>query len=128
MVDANGAPVEGATVRLTERTLLVAQPRGTATTDASGHFVFTGHQLHHLFLEASKEGAGKAAPVEFRLYFKGENLDASPAVAAFRRKRLMSEGGERPLVIFDPFPRSRELIFTKEMWAAARRRGARRRA
>jgi Carboxypeptidase regulatory-like domain len=74
VVDANGAPVEGATVRLTERTLLVAQPRGTATTDASGHFEFTGHQLHHLFLEASKEGAGKAAPVEFRLYFKGENL------------------------------------------------------
>jgi phosphoglycerate dehydrogenase-like enzyme len=29
----------------------------------------------------------------------------------------MSEGGERPLVIFDPFPRSKELIFTKEMWA-----------
>jgi len=29
----------------------------------------------------------------------------------------MSEGGERPLVIFDPFPRSKELIFTKELWA-----------
>ncbi len=28
----------------------------------------------------------------------------------------MSAGGERPLVIFDPFPRSRELIFTKDMW------------
>ncbi len=28
----------------------------------------------------------------------------------------MSGGGERPLVIFDPFPRSRDLIFTKELW------------
>ena len=75
VVDANGAPVEGATVRLTERTLLVAQPRGTAKTDADGRFVFTGHQLHHLFLEASKEGAGRANPVEYRLYFKGENIE-----------------------------------------------------
>jgi len=74
VVDAKGAPVEGATVKLTERTLLVAQPRGTATTDTSGHFEFTGHQLHHLFLEASKDGVGKATPVEYRLYFKGENL------------------------------------------------------
>ena len=61
VVDANGAPVEGATVRLTERTLLVAQPRGTAKTDADGRFVFTGHQLHHLFLEASKEGAARSS-------------------------------------------------------------------
>jgi hypothetical protein len=74
VVDASGAPVEGATVRLTERTLLVAQPRGSAKTDADGRFVFTGHNLHHLFLEASKEGAGRADPVEHRLYFKGENL------------------------------------------------------
>jgi hypothetical protein len=74
VVNASGAPVEGATVKLTERTLLVAQPRGTATTDASGRFVFTGQELHHFFLEASKEGDGTAAPVEFRLYFKGENV------------------------------------------------------
>ncbi len=85
VVDASGAPVEGATVRLTERTLLVAQPRGTATTDANGRFVFTGHELHHLFLEASKEGDGKAAPVEFRLYFEGENL--------VLRKPLQLSGG-----------------------------------
>jgi phosphoglycerate dehydrogenase-like enzyme len=36
----------------------------------------------------------------------------------------MSGDGERPLVIFDPFPRSRDLIFTKALWerleAAAR--------
>ena len=74
VVGADGAPVEGATVTLTERTLLVAQPRGSMTTDADGHFVFRGHDLHHLFLEASKKGEGSAGPFEYRLYFKGENI------------------------------------------------------
>ncbi|MBZ8134952.1 carboxypeptidase-like regulatory domain-containing protein [Afifella sp. IM 167] len=75
VVSASGAPVEGATVKLTERTLLVARPRGETLTDADGRFTFTGHDLHHLFLEASKEGAGHAGPLEVRLYFKGENVN-----------------------------------------------------
>ena len=86
VVNASGAPVEGATVKLTERTLLVAQLRGTATTDASGHFVFTGQELHHFFLEAFKAGDGTAAPVEFRLYFKGENI-------VLREPLQLSDGG-----------------------------------
>jgi Carboxypeptidase regulatory-like domain len=84
VIDASGAPVEGATVRLTERTLLVAQPRGTAKTDADGRFLFTGHNLHHLFLEAAR-GDGKAGPFEYRLYFNGENL--------MLRKPLQLSGG-----------------------------------
>ena len=78
VVGPGGAPVAGATVTLTERTLLVARPRGTTQTDAEGKFEFTGHDLHHLFLEAEKPGAGRADPREVRLYFKGENfrLDA----------------------------------------------------
>jgi len=74
VVSAAGAPVEGARVTLTERTLLVARPRGETVTDAEGKFTFTGHELHHLFLEAEKDGAGHAGPVEVRLYFKGENV------------------------------------------------------
>lgn len=75
VVDGNGAPVEGARVRLSERSLLVARPRGRTVTDAEGRFVFHGHELHRLYLEASKEGAGRAGQREYRLYFKGQNME-----------------------------------------------------
>ena len=74
VVGADGAPVEGATVTLSERTLLVAQPRGTTKTDAEGRFMFRDHRLHRLYLEATKQGAGRAGPIEYRLYFKGQNM------------------------------------------------------
>lgn len=74
VIGPDGAPVAGAKVTLSERTLLVAQPRGTAETDSDGRFVFRDHQLHRLYLEADKEGVGRAGPIEYRLYFNGENL------------------------------------------------------
>jgi len=67
-------PVEGATVVLSERSLLVAVPKAKTTTDAKGEFRFTGHHLYHLYLEAYKEGVGRMPPQGFRLYFRGENL------------------------------------------------------
>lgn len=75
VVDAGGAPVSGATVVLSERTLLVAQPKGRIETAADGSFSFSGHTLHRLYLEARKADVGRYGPKEFRLYFKGENLD-----------------------------------------------------
>jgi hypothetical protein len=74
VVGPDGAPVEGATVTLSERTLLVAQPRDKAMTDTDGRFVFENHRLHRLYLEAAKEGAGHVGPIEYRLYFKGQNM------------------------------------------------------
>jgi hypothetical protein len=73
-VTADQQPVGGATVVLSERSLLVAVPKGRATTNEKGEFHFTGHTLHHLYLEAHKEGVGRMPPKEFRLYFKGQNL------------------------------------------------------
>ncbi len=74
VVDAANRPVEGATVTLTERTLLVSAIRARTTSGPDGAFRFSGHTLYHLYLEASKEGVGRAAPREFRLYFRGQNL------------------------------------------------------
>jgi hypothetical protein len=73
-VTADRQPVGGATVILSERSLLVAVPKGQATTNEKGEFRFTGHALHRLYLEAHKEGVGRMPPKEFRLYFKGQNL------------------------------------------------------
>ncbi len=74
VVTADQQPVSGATVVLSERSLLVAVTKGRSTTNERGEFRFTGHTLHHLYLEASKEGVGRMLPKEFRLYFKGKNL------------------------------------------------------
>jgi len=74
VVTAEQQPVSGATVTLSERSLLVAVPKGRTVTDDKGAFRFAGHTLHHFYLEASKEGAGRMPPKEFRLYFKGQNL------------------------------------------------------
>ena len=75
VVGPDGRPVEGATVVLSERTILVAQPKGNATTGPDGSFRFDGHQLHRIYLEARKKEVGRFGPREYRLYFKGENLD-----------------------------------------------------
>lgn len=75
VVDAGGAPVEGARVMLSERSLLVARPRGETVTDREGRFAFRDHQLHRLYLEASKAGAGRIGQREYRLYFKGQNME-----------------------------------------------------
>lgn len=74
VVGPDGQPVGGAKVTLSERTLLVAQPKGSVDTDADGRFRFTGHDLHRLYLEARKQGVGRVGPREFRLYFNGEDL------------------------------------------------------
>jgi hypothetical protein len=74
VVAADGTAVEGATVTLSERTLLVAQAVGRTKTDAEGRFHFEGHQLHRLYLEAAKQDVGRFGPREYRLYFKSENL------------------------------------------------------
>ena len=74
VVGPDGRPVPGATVVLAERTLLIAVPQATATTDAEGRFRFTGHTLFRFHLEAHKEGVGRMQAKEFRLYFKGQNM------------------------------------------------------
>jgi len=73
-------PVPGATVILSEKTLLVSAPRDETRTDAAGRFRFSGHRLFRFYLEASKEGVGRMPPKEFRLYFKGQNLRLDQAL------------------------------------------------
>jgi hypothetical protein len=74
VIDGNGRPVAGATVVLSEKSLLVTIPRAETRTNSDGTFRITGHNLHHLYLEAAKEGVGRMPPKEIRLYFKGQNI------------------------------------------------------
>ena len=70
-------PVEGASVILSEKSLLVATPRGETRSDSEGKFTFTGHDCYRIYLEAKKEGVGRSKMVEYRLYFRGQNKKIS---------------------------------------------------
>jgi hypothetical protein len=74
VVAADGTPIAGATVVLSEKTLLVTAPRDKTTTDADGHFTFSGHSFYHVYLEAYKEGVGRAPQQDYHLYFRGQNM------------------------------------------------------
>lgn len=75
VIGPDGRPVAGATVVLSERTLLVTTPRAHVTTDADGRFAFTGNTFHRIWLEANKPGIGFYPQTEYRMYFKGQNMN-----------------------------------------------------
>jgi hypothetical protein len=74
VIGPEGHPIAGATVVLSERTLLVTAPRDRVTTDAEGRFTFSGHTFHRIWLEAAKPGIGAYPQTEYRMYFKGQNM------------------------------------------------------
>ncbi len=74
VVGPSGQPVAGAEVILSERTLLVTEPRQRVTTDEAGTFTITGHRYHRVWLKAVKPEIGASPQTEYRLYFRGANL------------------------------------------------------
>lgn len=80
VVASDGSPVENATVVLSEKTLLVTSPRDKTTTDADGRFKFSGHTVYHVYLEAYKNGVGRAPQKDYHLYFRGQNLNLSESL------------------------------------------------
>ncbi len=73
VIDSLHQPVEGATVSLSEKTLLVTSQRDEVTTDGDGFFRFEGHDLYHLYLKVKKGNAALPSHKEVRLYFRGQN-------------------------------------------------------
>ncbi|MGH7334031.1 MAG: carboxypeptidase-like regulatory domain-containing protein [Candidatus Rokuibacteriota bacterium] len=74
VVGPDGQGVAGATVTLREKTLTTLEPRAAAQTDGAGAFVFAGQRVHHVVLEAAKDGLGKSERTAYRLAFRGQNL------------------------------------------------------
>jgi len=73
VVGPGGAPVEGAKVVLSERTLVSLEPIAETTTGADGGFRFAKHDRHRVVLTASKDGVGASGRLEVRLYFRNQN-------------------------------------------------------
>ncbi len=75
VVGPDGAPVEGARVVLSERTIVSLEPIAETVTDAAGRFRFERHDRHHVVLTAEKDGLGDSGRVEVRLYFRNQNKE-----------------------------------------------------
>ena len=74
VVASDGSPIQNAMVVLSEKTLLVNSLLDKTTTDTDGRFKFSGHGIYHVYLEAYKDGVGRAPQKDYHLYFRGQNL------------------------------------------------------
>jgi hypothetical protein len=73
VVDADGKPVAGATVRLWVFNFTTFVEKASTTTAADGSFRFTGNPSHDIQVSADKEGGGRSERISIRLYFASED-------------------------------------------------------
>ena len=73
VVDAQGHPVEGATVTLWVYNFTTFDEKARRTTAADGSFTFSSNPSHNIELSAEKPGLGRSTRVPIRLYFRAED-------------------------------------------------------
>ena len=74
VVDAEGQPVEGATVVLWVLNFTTYIEKTRAITGADGAFTIRGNDSHNIRIEAEKPGVGRAARIPVRLYFRSQDV------------------------------------------------------
>ena len=73
VVDAAGAPVEGAEVKLWVFNFATFNEKTTTVTRPDGTFTFTNNPSHNIQVSAEKPGQGRSARLPIRLYFAGQD-------------------------------------------------------
>jgi len=84
IVDANGTPIAGASVKVVGRKLTLSAPFGETTTDDEGRFSFEGVDEYSFVVSAKLDDASSQGRL-VRLWFKGQNYSVSPPIV-LRRK------------------------------------------
>jgi hypothetical protein len=74
VLDANGAPVEGAEVKLWVFNFATFVVKASTTTRADGSFRFENNPSHNIQVSAEKPGLGRSARISVRLYFRSEDV------------------------------------------------------
>jgi hypothetical protein len=74
VVDAAGAPVEGAEVKLWVFNFATFVVKASTTSKADGSFEFSNNPSHNIQVSAEKPGQGRSARVSIRLYFAAEDF------------------------------------------------------
>jgi protocatechuate 3,4-dioxygenase beta subunit len=72
VIDANGKPVAGATVRLWVFNFTTFEEKTSTTTEADGTFRFTGNPSHNIQISADK-GDARSERISVRLYFASQD-------------------------------------------------------
>jgi hypothetical protein len=73
VVDADGKPVAGATVRLWVFNFTTFVEKASTTTAPDGSFRFTGNPSHNIQISADKPDAGRSERISVRLYFASQD-------------------------------------------------------
>ena len=74
VIDATGAPVEGAEVKLWVFNFTTFVVKATTTSRPDGSFEFANNPSHNIQVSAEKPGKGRSARVAIRLYFASEDF------------------------------------------------------
>lgn len=75
VVDKNGSPVAGATVRLREKTLNLIKEGIIATTDSEGRFIFTDMAMIEFIIDVSLNGRLESEEARYHLYFPEQDFE-----------------------------------------------------
>jgi protocatechuate 3,4-dioxygenase beta subunit len=73
VVDAKGAPVEGAEVQLWVFNFATFNIKASTRTGSDGSFTFENNPSHNIQVGAEKPGVGRSARISIRLYFQSED-------------------------------------------------------
>jgi hypothetical protein len=74
VVNASGAPVEGAEVKLWVFNFATFVEKASTVTKPDGTFEFANNPSHNIQVSAAKPGEGRSARLPIRLYFAGEDF------------------------------------------------------
>jgi carboxypeptidase family protein len=74
VLDAAGAPVAGAEVKLWVFNFTTFVVKASTTTKSDGSFEFANNPSHNIQISAEKPGQGRSARVPIRLYFASEDF------------------------------------------------------
>jgi hypothetical protein len=75
VLDASGAPVAGADVKLWVFNFSTFVVKASTTTGPDGSFAFENNPSHNIQISAEKPGLGRSARVAVRLYFASQDFE-----------------------------------------------------
>jgi Carboxypeptidase regulatory-like domain len=74
VLDASGAPVAGADVKLWVFNFATFVVKASTTTRPDGSFAFENNPSHNIQISAEKPGLGRSARISVRLYFASQDF------------------------------------------------------
>jgi carboxypeptidase family protein len=74
VLDAHGAPVGGAEVKLWVFDFATFVVKASTTTKPDGSFAFENNPSHNIQISAEKPGLGRSVRISVRLYFRSEDF------------------------------------------------------